>query len=285
MIYTEEASFPYPVISSSSSDYKDRSFIFDAKITGDSENYKIDIDIAIGSEFLEELIKDKKIEYILIIKTQDNNFYKLDKDYNVVIKRNEISFRSGSKMQIFLRSVEEINLKDNIDLDEFYTKDKEDIIISKNSIIGFSNIIIYERSEKTSIDLFEKLVDESILSEIKIEIREENIAIIFKDKKYQYNDSSQSKRLNYPYIYMGLQKILMEMIVMDSKNEDYVLEIDENSVAHTGKPVYRKIIRLLQEVDVKQISFEEIDEVISKISPNIIKEYYKGVKEVGINEN
>lgn len=285
MIYTEEASFPYPIVSSNSSDYVDNTFNFDIKIIDDSEHYDLKFDITLGSEYLESLIKDGSIEYIALIKTQDSSFYKLDRDNHVKVGKRKLSFKSNSKIQLIMRTRKPLNFGDNYDLDPFFTDDGEDILIGSNSIIGFSNVVIFEKSEKTSIDLFEKKVDKSISSEIKIEIREENIALIFKDDKYQFGKTMEAKRLTYPYIYIGLQKLLMEMVVMDSKNDDNILEIDNNSIADISKPVYGKVVRLLLNKGINQVSFDEIDEIITKISPNIINEYYRGVMGVSASEN
>lgn len=285
MIYTEEASFPYPIISSISTDYKDNIFIFDVDIKEDGDYFNLNLNIALGSEYLKNLWNHNKIESFLIVKTQDSNFYKIDKSNTVKIKKDRLFFSTNSKLQIILRSKEHLNFIDNPDLDDFYLEDCSDILISKNSILGFSNVLLFEKSNKKSIDLFEKIVDKTISSEIKIEIREENIVIIFKNEKYQFGIFNESKRLNYPYIYMGLQKLLMEMIMLESKNEEHIFEIDKNTKINVNKKIYRKIVNLLESKNITQVSFSEIDEVISKISPEIIDQFYKGVMEESKNEN
>ncbi|MGL5902360.1 MAG: hypothetical protein ACRCZO_06685 [Cetobacterium sp.] len=285
MIYTEEASFPYPIICSNSTDYVNNKFFFDIDVKSNNEFYSLQLNIQMESDFLKELLKFKKIEYYVIIKTQDSNFYKLPDNNILEIAKTKLSFKSNSKIQLILKSSCELDFKDNYDIDSFYTDDNESIIIDKNSIVGFSNVVIFDRSEKTTVDLFEKKIDKSIPSEIKIEIRDENIVLIFKDEKYQYGKVSESKRLNYPYIYIGLQRLLMEMIVADCKNQENVLEINKNSISNASKGVYRKIVRLLENKGISQLSFEDIDDVINKISPNIISEYYKGVMGVCKNED
>jgi len=285
MIYTEEASFPYPVVSGNSTDYVDNNFNFDVKITSDNEYYDLQFGVLLGSEYLEDLIKTGEVEYIALIKTQDSSFYTVGRDRSIRVEKRKLSFKKSSKIQLILRAKNEVNFGDNYDLDPFFTDDGEDIIIGKNSIVGFSNVVIFEEDKKKPLDLFEKKVDKSIGSEIKIEVREENVALIFKDEKYQYGKTMEAKRLTYPYIYMGLQKLLMEMAVMDSKNDDNILEIDENSIARVSKPVYGKVVRLLLNKGISQVSFDEVDEIIAKISPNIINEYYRGVMGVSASEN
>lgn len=285
MIYTEDASFPYPIMCSNSTDYINNKFFFDIDVKSNNEFYSLELNIQMESEFLRELLKSKEIEYYVIIKTQDSNFYKLPDDNILNIKRSKLSFKNNSKIQLILKSNSELDFKDNYDIDPFYTDDNESIIIDKNSIVGFSNVVIFDRSEKTTVDLFEKKIDKSISSEIKIEVRDENIVLIFKDEKYQYGKISESKRLNYPYLYIGLQKLLMEMIVADCKNQENVLEIDKNSISNASKGVYRKIVKLLENKGIKEVSFDNIDEIINQISPNIVSEYYKGIMGVCKNED
>jgi hypothetical protein len=243
------------------------------------------MNIQLNSEYLKNLLKLKKIEYYVLIKTQDSSFYKLPENNILEIKRSKLSFKSNSQIQLILKSNEVLDFKDNYDLDSFYTIDGESILINKNSILGFSNVVIFEKSEKTSADIFEKKIDKSLKSQIKIEIRDEHIVILFKDEKYQFGKFSESKKLNYPYLYIGLQKLLMEMIVADCGNQDNILEINKNSVANASKGVYRKVVKLLENKGVKQVTFDEIDEVINQISPDIINEYYKGVLGVYKDEN
>lgn len=283
MIYTEDASFPYPIMSSNSYDYNDNSFFFDIDVKSNSETYSLTFNIKLGSEYLNELLEKKKIEYIVIIKTQDSSFYKLSDNKILEIKRKKLSFKNNSKIQLILKSSCSLDFKDNFDIDPFYTDDNESINIDKNSIVGFSNVVIFDKSEKTDVDLFEKKIDKSISSEVKIEIRDENIVLIFKDEKYQFGKIIESKRLNYPYLYIGLQRLLMEMIVSDCGNQDNVLEINKNSISNASKGVYRKIVKLIENKGIKQISFDDIDEVINLISPNLINEYYKGI--IGVSKN
>lgn len=285
MIYTTEASFPYPIISYSSNDYLDNTFFIDVEIKSNSEYYSLFFNINLNSKYLKKLLEENLIEYYVIIKTQDSSFYKLSSTNQLDIEKRKLSFKNNSKIQLILKSNSTLNFKDNFDIDPFYTEDNSNIIIEKNSIIGFSNVVIFENSKKSSVDLFEKKIDKNITSDIKIEIRDENIVLFFKSEDYQYNKLTESKRLNYPYIYMGLQKLLMEMIATISKNSDNILEIGNDSLAKANKGVYIKIINLLANKNIKEISFENIDHVINLISPNIIDGYYKGVMEVCKNEN
>ncbi|MGL5125691.1 MAG: hypothetical protein ACRC6U_06845 [Fusobacteriaceae bacterium] len=77
----------------------------------------------------------------------------------------------------------------------------------------------------------------------------------------------------------------MEMIVADCKNSENILEINKNSISNASKGVYGKIVKILENKGIKQISFDDIDEIINQISPNIITEYYKGIMGVYKNED
>ncbi len=276
MIYTKEASFPFPLLSNNSFDYINNIFNLDINLFQDNERYICHFIYKIESDFIKKLIKEKKIELIGLVKSQDNRFSKLDEEDRIYIPRDKISLKKNTKIQLTLKSVEKISFEDCNELIPFFAEEKNNLEIPKNSLIGFSNVVIFEGSITKPIDIFEKRVDGSINSEIQIEISHETINLIFKKEKYQFLNEPESKKLNYMYIYMGLQKVLMEMI-LESKNEELVLEIDIDTEINVKKPIYGKIVKLLKNAHVKEVNFENIDEVISKISPNLMPELYKAI--------
>ncbi len=276
MVYTKEASFPFPILNNNVYDYINNKFNLDVHLFQDNENYIYHFDYEIESNFIKNLINENRLELIGLIKSQDNSFCKLDKEQKIYIKKERIALKKNTKIQLALKAKEIILFNNCDELVPFFSEEKDFLEIPKNSLVGFSNVVIFEGSTTKPLDIFEKRVDSNIRSEIKIDISYETIDLIFKDEKYQFLEEAESKRLNYIYVYMGLQKVLMEMI-LESKNEDLILEIDNQSEVEMKKPIHRKIIKLLKNSNVSEISFENIDEVISKISSNIIKEFYEGV--------
>ncbi len=276
MVYTKEASFPFPILNNNVYDYINNKFNLDVHLFQDNENYIYHFDYEIESNFIKNLINENRLELIGLIKSQDNSFCKLDKEQKIYIKKERIALKKNTKIQLALKAKEIILFNNCDELVPFFSEEKDFLEIPKNSLVGFSNVVIFEGSTTKPLDIFEKRVDSNIKSEIKIDISYETIDLIFKDEKYQFLEEAESKRLNYIYVYMGLQKVLMEMI-LESKNEDLILEIDNQSEVEMKKPIHRKIIKLLKNSNVSEISFENIDEVISKISSNIIKEFYEGV--------
>ncbi|MGL5125690.1 MAG: hypothetical protein ACRC6U_06840 [Fusobacteriaceae bacterium] len=146
MIYTEDASFPYPIISSNSSDYTNNNFFFDIDVKSNNDFYSLELKIQLESSFLTKLLESEKIEYYVIIKTQDSSFYKVPSNKILEIEKSKLSFKSNSQVQLILKSSCKIDFKDNHDIDSFYTDDNESLIIDKNSIIGFSNVVIFDKS-------------------------------------------------------------------------------------------------------------------------------------------
>ena len=66
---------------------------------------------------------------------------------------------------------------------------KDEIIVPKNSILGFSNSVIFDGSSAKPLDLFEKKVDPNLKSDIKIELTSETIVINYKNEALQFIDS------------------------------------------------------------------------------------------------
>lgn len=95
-------------------------------------------------------------------------------------------------------------------------------MVPKNSVLGFSNSLIFEGSTSKPLELFEKRVNPNIKSDIKIELESETIIINYKNETLQFIDSPQSASLNNPYIYMGLQKALCRFILNHGAGEEEV---------------------------------------------------------------
>lgn len=77
MIYTKKANFPYPILMNFTDDYIDPEFELDVNIKDNMKEFILEIDWKISSKFIKNLIKKEKASLILIIKSRDNQFYKL----------------------------------------------------------------------------------------------------------------------------------------------------------------------------------------------------------------
>lgn len=77
MIYTKKANFPYPVLMNFSDDYQDPEFSLDVMIKDNTDDFLIEVAWDISSDYIYELLKTGKANLYLIIKSKDNQFFKL----------------------------------------------------------------------------------------------------------------------------------------------------------------------------------------------------------------
>lgn len=295
MIYNKEGAFPYPVLMEGVKHYKNNQFEIDINVKEDIENYYFEFEIFIYSDYIKKLVNLKKAYFILIIKSKDNKFCEL-KDYKFIddkyIGREEVSkkrcsLNTKSELQVIIKSAEKLNYSDNDDLVDFYDDYKSEIDIIPNAAIAISNSVIFQGSQQNSTKLFEKSLDENLKSEIAIELTAETIHIKYKKNEYQFSSSPNSKVLNYPYIYMGLQKALTQFFITISKDdpdkENEEIYIDDLKSDYFEGLNY-KLLSLMKNKGIKEISLENIDEIIYKISDNIIEKYSKAIDKMGDSE-
>ncbi|MCY6482995.1 hypothetical protein OW763_01335 [Clostridium aestuarii] len=283
MIYRREANFPYPVLTPNSNSYNNSTFTIEVELNENNYNYRFDIDFRLKCEFLNNLIDNNEAELILIIQSKDNKFYKLSKDKRFInIPKSRISLSKRTAIQLLIKSKKTMNFDSNNELILFYNRFKKDISVPKNSVLGFSNVAIFEGSLKQPFDLFEKKIDSRLKSDIKIELGIETIIINYKNKDLQFQGMNKSNTLNNHYVYMGLQKALYKFLEENS-GEDEVLYINEMEVPSNGLDF--KLYNLLKSKIVDEISMENIDEVIYKITDRILEKHALAIKELCINEN
>lgn len=276
MIYKKEANFPYPLLTNTSTSYKECSFILDVQLMENTNNYRFEIIYDINSVFVKKLLKNEQAEMILVIQSKDNKFFNLDIEKKYLeIPKSRISLSKRTIIQLLIKSKEEINFKGNGDLSYFYDEYKESINVPKNSILGFSNCVIFEGSNEKPLDLFEKKVNPNIKSDIKIELGMETIIINYKNEAFQFNDSSMSNTLNNSYIYMGLQKALYRFIINYGKEGEEV-NIDEIDPPLDGLDF--KLYNLMKKKMIGELNLENIDEVIYSISDKILEKYASAVR-------
>ena len=276
MIYRKDANFPYPLITDrDDSGYNDLYFTIDVGLEENSEDYRFEVEREIESSFIEKQLEEGKAELIFIIQAKDNKFFNMNIDDRFIsIPKSRLSLSKRTSIQLIIKSKEDISFEFNVDLHGFYNSFKKDIVVPKNYILGFSNILTFDGSIEKPLELFEKKVDPSLKSDIEIYLSSETIVIKYKNDSFQFSDSPQSKTLNNTYVYMGLQKALFKFIV-DSGEDGYV---DLNSIAPPENGLDLKLYNLMRKKMIDEVNFENIDSVIYLISDKIIEKFMNTVR-------
>lgn len=276
MIYKKDANFPYPLLTNTSTSYKNCNFILDVNLQENTHNYRFEIDYQIDSAFITELLESGQAQLVLVIQSKDNKFFNLNfGDKAKEISKSRISLSKRTTVQLLIQSKEDISFKDNNDLSSFYKEFKNEIVVPKNSVLGFSNSVVFEGSNAKPLELFEKKVNPNIKSDIKIELGRETIIINYKNEELQFSDSPVSAALNNPYIYMGLQKALYRFIVNNGEDGELV---DLESIDPPADGLDFKLYNLMRKKMISELSIENIDEVICSISDKILERYNAAVR-------
>ena len=276
MIYKKDANFPYPLLTNTSTSYPSSEFLFDVDLQENTQNYCIVIDYEISSEFILKLLQQKKAQLVLVVQSKDNKFYYLDQHQNMVeIPKSRISLSKRTNLQLQLLAKEDISFEDNEELNLFYDAVKSEIIVLKNSILGFSNPVTFDGSQAKPLELFEKKLDPQLKSEIKIELGSETIIIHYKNENFQFIDSPKSSVLNNVYVYMGLQRALTQFIMNHSQDGEEI-DLDEIDVPENGLDL--KLYNLMRKKMIERVSFDNIDEVIALISDRVLEKFTTAVR-------
>lgn len=281
MIYTKKANFPYPILMNFMDDYKNAKFELDVDLKENQDNYIIELKCDISSYFIKKQLKKGVASLILIIKSKDNKFMKLDylNKMQVAIKKSRLCINARTVMQLMIQTNTDIDFSDNNDLDEFYNEIKSEIRVEAGMVLGFSNTVIFDGSQQKPYDLFEKKVDKSLKNDFEIRIGDETIMIVYKDESLQFTDMQNSRELNYPYIYAGLQKALTRFIIhANPGNPEDGVYIEEMEPPENA--LDSKLFRLMQAKNIQELNLSNIDEVIYQISDNLIRRYADSVRRI-----
>lgn len=276
MIYKKDANFPYPVLTNTSYSYEDCQFILDVNLQENNNDYRFTFNIDISSRFIKQLLNNKKAKLILVIQSKDNKFFDIDLDDEYIdIPKSRISLSKRTVLQLLIQAKEEIHFNDNDELSSFYDGLKNHIIVPKNAILGFSNTVLFEGSNRKPLELFEKKINPNLKSDIHIELGTETIIIHYKNEELQFVDSPMSHTLNNHYVYMGLQKALYRFIVNNSQEGESV-ELDEIEIPSDGLDF--KLYNILRSKLVREVSIDNMDEVIYLISDKILEKHAAAIK-------
>lgn len=283
MIYKKDANFPYPVLTNSSMSYISSEFKLDIELEENIDTYRFEIISEITSPFISDLVKYGKAVMILIVQSRDNKFFVLDPGQRYIeIPKSRISLNKRTTLQLHLQTKENISFHDNYDLDEFYASFKDEIVVPKHSLLGFSNIVLFEGSIANPLDLFEKKLDERLSSDIKFELGSETIIIHYRNPDLQFTTLPQSQSLNNTYVYMGLRTALQQFIQKYAEEaEDSVELLNMSNIPENSLDF--KLYQLMTKKMVEELNVDNIDEVIYQISDRIIEKFTSAVKGLAAN--
>lgn len=279
MIYTKKANFPYPVLMNFSDDYQDPEFSLDVMIKDNTDDFLIEVAWDISFDYIYELLKTGKANLYLIIKSKDNQFFKLQpkKKTQQSIPKRKLCIHARTTMQLMVQAAETLEFSDNNDLNTFYDAIKEEIQVKAGNVLAFSNTVIFDGEQNKPYDLFEKQIDSDINSDVEIRLGAETILVVYKNEQYQFAEVQNSKELNYPYLYLGLQKALISFLMhANPDNPDEGVDVEEMEPPENA--LESKLYSLMQSKNISELSMENIDEVIYKISDNLIMKYHNAVR-------
>ncbi|SDQ91890.1 hypothetical protein [Virgibacillus salinus] len=277
MIYRKDANFPYPVLSDTSHSYAANHFDLDVNVSENADYYHFNFNYKIDSEFISEQISRRKAQLILIIQSKDNKFYNLKQGQRTIeIHKSRISLSKRTSVQLHIQALEDINFASNDDLNEFYIQFREEVNVPKFSLLGYSNVNVFDGSITKPFDLFEKRVDENLKSDIKVELGQETIIIHYKNPEFQFSHLPKSNVLNNPYIYAGLSKALQAFIINNSDDGD----VDIEDMQEPDGSLDLKLYNLMRKKMVTELNMDNIDEIIYMISDRIIEKYTAAVEGV-----
>ncbi|HBI91979.1 MAG TPA: hypothetical protein DDY58_05820 [Terrisporobacter glycolicus] len=283
MIYKKDANFPYPLLTNTSNSYDGCNFTLDIELNENTYEYIFQIKYEIESYFIKKLIRENKAQLVLVVQSKDNKFFNLNLNENIkTIPKNRISLSKRTTIQLLIQSKEEINFKDNYDLNTFYGSIKDQINVPKHSILSFSNSVMFDGSTAKPLELFEKKVDINLKSEVKVELGMETIIINYKSDELQFIDSPVSSTINNIYVYMGLQKALYRF-VNTYGGEDEEVDLEELDLPTDGLDL--KLYRLMKSKMIKIVSLDNVDEVICSITDRILDKYTSAVRGLYYNGN
>lgn len=285
MIYTKTARFPYPFFNTDSVDYNDAKFSFNISLNENSDEYIFDIEYIISSIFINNLIENKKADMVLVIKSKDNQFYYLDKGSNsITIPKSKLSlYKNKTNIQLMIICNEDISFSNNTELSEFYSKRKSNIKVKRGSALGFSNVMSFDGTQENPFNIFHKKLNKQLGSEIKIEMSEDYINIVYRDEDTFFDDIPKRSNLINMYLYQGLKEALVHLIINHTSSPlDGIQVSDLNSCDLTK--LDEKLITILEEKKIKDLHLENLDEVIYKITNGMISKFINDIRRLN-NDN
>lgn len=281
MIYKKDANFPYPILSSNTFAYEESDFTIKVSFEEDGDYYRFKIMPQLTSAFVEALLISGEAQYLLVIQSKDTKFFPLELHHlQVEIAKSRMSLSSRTSIQVHIVAKSDIHFNNNYELNRFYEELKHSIVVPNFSMIGYSNIVTFEGGMKNPLELFEKRLDPNLSSAIKFELGTECIIIHFRDEDTQFQSMSKASAFINPYLYTGLRMALERLL---SDEEDGVIELSQ--FTPPDDLLDFKLYNLMISKGIEELTVDNIDEVIGRISHQIIEKYVKAVKELVAHED
>jgi len=284
MIYKKDANFPYPILSSTSYSYEESDFTVKVSFEEDGDSYRFKVKPNVMSSFMDNLLRSGQAKYVLVIQSKDTKFFPLTLDQLYVdIHKKRMSLSSRTSIQLHIVADQTLDFSANKELNPFYDQMKSSITVPKYAMLGYSNIVTFEGGMKNPLDLFEKRLDPTLKSAVKFELGSECIVIHFKNEDIQFQSMPKANAFLNPYLYTGLRMALDRFIKTYAEEDDDVVELAQ--ITQPEDLLDFKLYNLMVNKAVVELSVENIDEVIGRISNQIIEKYVKAVKELAVNED
>ncbi len=252
-------------------------FELDVDVMENNDAYHFTVKYDIGSDFIKQLVAMKKAQIILIIQSKDSKFHILEGN-EIVVNKNRVSLDQKTSLQLHIQALTDISFNDNHDLSRFYDQFKDDIKVNKFNLLAYSNVVTFDAPYKKPFDLFEKKLDENMKTDIKVEIGQATINIYYRKPEYQFHALPKSQYLNHPYIYIGLTKALQQFIINNGEDGEVELETTE-----PVSELENKLLDLMRSKMIKELTIDNIDDIIYQITDNIIEKYVRSVEEMVAN--
>ena|GEM_PF-554599 len=296
MIYNKKVAFPYPLLMNGLTHYKDEYFDLDIELLENIDSISIEYDFKLCSKFIKLLLERGEVTPILIISSRDSkyfrieNFDKIDDSYygKIEVSKKRISLKDKIRFQVIIESKNRLNYKTNNDLVDFYDEMKSEINIPQNAAIAISNEVVFDGNIDNATRLFEIKVNKEQILDIKIQLSED-IILINLNKSYSNISSLKNKKvLDYPLLYMGLQKAFYEFIIKINKllNQNTVSKIKISDIDNNDiKGLNYKLYSLLKDSKIEYIDFENVDYVINEIFGDSLNKYFLELKRLSESGN
>lgn len=284
MIYNKDAAFSYPILSDSNTSYTDSTFYFELEgIADQSDAYELSFDYEIASDFVNQLLDDNKAALIFIIQSKDNLFFELNKNQkNLSLPKSRIAFDDKVRAQLRLQSKEKLSFSDCDEFNPFYRSIKDQLILPKYSLIGYSNVSTVRNTGKEGVALFEKTVDPNMVLEFQVVLSNESILLKFKDDRHLLHSTAWNRDVMNIYLYNGLEKALMQFIsenIEEGEEALYLEDIDDSSLNN----LHYKMHQLLINRGIEEVSIDQSDFLVQEIAPDIIKKFTSSIERLNSN--
>ncbi|HBV04350.1 MAG TPA: hypothetical protein DEB65_08755 [Staphylococcus sp.] len=281
MIYNKDVAFPYPVLTNNKNGYQNSIFEFDiTDLIENNANYIFNIHYKLSSEFIKELVMNDKAVLVFIISSQDNYFIRLKKDQReVIVPKSRMSLSNRTSIQLHIQSTTEINMENCEDLTSFYREFKSRLKLKKHVLLGYSNVVKYQGTKHKPLLLFEKSIDEDQKNAFQIELSENTIVLRFNSTKYLIGGNDSKNNIQNMFLYNGLSRALHKFIINNNKDDEEYIDIDSLN-GHVDNGLDQKLLDLMNNKGVKELYYDNIDDVIARISDKIIEKYVNSIERV-----